>query len=83
MMLEMVKGNTLLYVFHLNYFPKGDLRSLEVILLYRIFPTKQAHQEKHGFCNHLIESLKGKTMHNTGSDTEVRFRKSPGSWCQF
>ena len=35
MMLEMVKGNTLLYVFHLNYFPKGDLRSMEVILLYR------------------------------------------------
>ena len=48
-----------------------------------IFPTKQAHQEKHGFCNPLIESLKGKTMHNNGSDTEVRFRKSPGSWCQF
>ena len=32
-----------------------------------IFPTKQAHQEKHGFCNPLIESLKGKTMHNNAS----------------
>lgn len=83
MMLEMVKGNTLLYVFHLNYFPKGDLSHWRLFFYIEIFPTKQAHQEKHGFCNPLIESLKGKAMHNTGSDTEVRFRKSPGSWCQF
>ena len=34
-----------------------------------VFPIKQIHQKKHGFCYPLIESLKGKTVPN-GSDTE-------------